>query len=219
MLLPIESPLLKDPTYDLQPSKIVGVGVNYRDHAQEMHKTEPDEPILFLKPPSALLAPDGSIARPMQYRRVDYEGELAIVMARQASRIKEADALDYILGYTCAIDVSIRELQKKDGQWIRAKGFDTFCPVGPRIVGGIDPTDLAIVTRQNGTVRQSARTSQMIFSVPKLLTFISQVMTLQAGDLIITGTPSGVGPMEPGDSIEVDIERIGTLRAMVAARP
>lgn len=217
MLLPLASPYLKDDVYDLQPSKIIGVGVNYRDHAQEMHKHEPDEPILFLKPPSALLAPNGCIVRPMQYRRVDYEGELAIVMARQACCIQKEDALDYVLGYTCAIDVSIRELQKKDGQWIRAKGFDTFCPVGPRIVGGIDPTDLAIVTRQNGTIRQSARTSQMIFSVPTLLTFISHIMTLQPGDLIITGTPSGVGPMEPGDCIEVDIERIGTLCARVAA--
>ncbi len=218
MQLPITSRHHDGKMYDVRPSKIVGVGVNYREHASEMKKDAPEEPILFLKPPSALLKPDAVIAIPTEYKRVDYEGELAVIMGRQARAVSEDEALKYVLGYTCALDISIRELQKKDGQWIRAKGFDTFCPIGPCIVDGIDPTQLALTTRQNGIVRQSARTSDMIFSVPKLLSFISHIMTLEAGDIIITGTPSGVGPLAPNDSIEVEIEHIGTLRESVVSR-
>ncbi len=218
MQLPITSPSYPADVYDLLPSKIIGIGVNYREHAKEMHKDLPEEPIVFLKPPSALLPPHGVILRPMAYKRVDYEGELAVVIARQARNVSERNALEYVLGYTCAIDVSIRELQKKDGQWARAKGFDTFCPVGPRIVGGIDPSDLGLVTRQNGVIRQSSRTSDMIFSVQTLVAFLSGFMTLEPGDMILTGTPHGVGPIAPGDVIEVDIEHVGLLSASVAAQ-
>ncbi|MCB9707720.1 MAG: fumarylacetoacetate hydrolase family protein [Myxococcales bacterium] len=218
MKLPLVSPSYPGDVYDLLPSKIIGIGVNYREHAKEMQKELPEEPIVFLKPPSALLAPLGTISAPMEYGRVDYEGELAVIMARQARNLEERDALAHVLGYTCAIDVSVRELQKKDGQWARAKGFDTFCPVGPRIVGDIDPADLKLVTRQNGLTRQSSRTSDLIFSVPKLIAFLSQVMTLEAGDMILTGTPQGVGPMAAGDIIEVDIEQIGCLKVSVRPR-
>jgi len=150
--------------------------------------------------------------------RIDHEAELCIVIGRRASRVPEAQALDYVLGYTCGNDVSHRDYQRKDGQWVRAKGFDTFCPLGPVIATDLDPNDLAIQSRLNGEVRQNSRTSNMIFSPVFLVSFISNVMTLEPGDVIMTGTPEGVGPMQPGDTIEVEIEGIGTLRNTTRAR-
>jgi 2-keto-4-pentenoate hydratase/2-oxohepta-3-ene-1,7-dioic acid hydratase in catechol pathway len=203
---------------DFRPSKIIGIGVNYRAHAVEMGKTPPDEPLMFFKPPSALLPDGGEIRRPAGFARVDHEAELGVVIGRRAQRVSRADALDYVLGYTCVNDVSVRELQAKDGQWARAKGFDTFCPVGPRIVSGLDPSALRIMTRVNGAVRQDSSTADLIFDVPALIAFVSEYFTLEAGDLISTGTPSGVGNMAVGDVVEIEIEGIGILRNTVVAR-
>lgn len=199
------------------PGKIVCVGRNYADHAQELGNEVPAEPILFLKPPSAVLDPGGTIEAPAISERVDFEGELAIVIGKRARRVRRAAWRDYVLGFTCANDVTARDLQKRDVQFTRGKGFDTFCPLGPAIETELDPADLALTTRINGEVRQSARTSQMIFPPDFLLEFITSVMTLEAGDVILTGTPSGVGAMAPGDSVEVDIERIGVLRNGIRA--
>lgn len=206
-------------TLDLRPSKILGIGANYKAHAAEMGKTVPDEPLVFMKAPSALLATGADIERPRGYERVDFEGELGVVIGRPARRVSAADALDYVLGYVCVNDVTVRDLQKRDNQWTRAKGFDTFCPVGPRIVSGLDASDLHLVTRVNGTVRQDSRTSDMAFDVPALIAHISAVMTLERGDLITTGTPSGVGPVVAGDEISIDIEGIGTLTNRVIDAP
>jgi 2-keto-4-pentenoate hydratase/2-oxohepta-3-ene-1,7-dioic acid hydratase in catechol pathway len=203
---------------ELRPSKIAAIGVNYRAHAAEMGRGLPAEPIIFLKPPSALLPSGGTILRPGGYGEIHYEGELAVVIGRTLKRVSPERALDGVLGYTCLNDVTARELQKRDGQWARAKGFDTFCPVGPRVVGGLDPTNLRLVTRLNGEVRQDTCTSDLIFSVAELIAFVSTVMTLEPGDLLSTGTPSGVGPIAPGDRVEIEIEGIGTLVNPVAAR-
>jgi 2-keto-4-pentenoate hydratase/2-oxohepta-3-ene-1,7-dioic acid hydratase in catechol pathway len=204
---------------DLVPSKIVGIGQNYRAHAAEMGKGLPEQPLLFLKPSSALI-PDGhAIERPSGYDRVDYEGELGVVIARRCSRVPKDRALDVVLGFTCVDDVTVRDLQKSDGQWTRAKGFDTFCPLGPRIVGGLDPSDLRITTRVNGQVRQDSSTSDLIFDVPTLIAFVTAHMTLEAHDVISTGTPAGVGNLSPGDVVEVEIAGIGVLRNPVVARP
>ncbi len=200
------------------PSKIVAIGQNYRAHALEMGKGIPAEPLLFLKPPSALLADGGAIERPAGFARVDYEAELGVVIGTRARRVRAEDALTHVLGYTCVNDVTVRELQAKDGQWARAKGFDTFCPVGPRIVAGLDPRDLRILTRVNGAVRQDSRTSDLIFDVATLIAFVSAHMTLEPGDLLSTGTPAGVGNLDPGDVVEVEIEGIGVLRNHVVAR-
>lgn len=200
-----------DGEYELRPSKIVCIGVNYRAHAVEMGKSLPEEPLLFLKAPSALLPPGGDVVRPRGYARVDYEAELGVIVGKRARRVRRADALDHVLGYTCVNDVTVRDLQQRDGQWTRAKGFDTFCPVGPRVVAGLDPRALRIESRLNGETRQSSSTSDLIFDVPALIEFISGVMTLEPGDLISTGTPSGVGPMVAGDRVEVEIEGIGVL--------
>jgi 2-keto-4-pentenoate hydratase/2-oxohepta-3-ene-1,7-dioic acid hydratase in catechol pathway len=198
------------------PSKIVAVGRNYAEHAKELGNEPPPEPIIFLKPPSALLAPNGTIRRPPQSQRVDYEGELAMVIGKRA-RHATADAWrDFVLGFTCANDVTARDLQKKDVQFTRGKGFDTFAPIGPCVETEVDPADLAITTRVNGEVKQDSRTSMMIFPCSFLLEFISAVMTLEPGDVILTGTPSGVGPLGAGDRVEVQIEGIGTLRNHVA---
>ncbi len=196
------------------PSKILGVGTNYRAHALEMKKPLPDEPLLFFKPPTALLPALAPIVRPRGYQRTDYEGELGVVIGRRARRVRESEALDYVFGYTIVNDVTVRDLQKKDGQFTRAKGFDTFCPVGPWIVsgGGLDAGDLRLVTRLNGVVKQDSRTSDLIFSIAKVIEVASRVMTLEPGDLISTGTPSGVGPIAPGDTVEIEIEQIGTLK-------
>jgi 2-keto-4-pentenoate hydratase/2-oxohepta-3-ene-1,7-dioic acid hydratase in catechol pathway len=193
------------------PSKIVGIGLNYRAHAAEMKKPLPDEPLLFLKPPSALIAPGQPIVRPSGYERVDYEGELAVVIGKRASRVPVERALDHVRGYTVLNDVTVRDLQKKDVQYTRAKGFDSFCPVGPRVAEGLDPSHLRLVTRVNGVVRQDGNTSDLIFGVPELIAFVSRVMTLEEGDLITTGTPPGVGNLVPGDVVAIEIEGIGVL--------
>ena len=201
------------------PSKIVGVGRNYREHAAEMGGEVPGaEPLLFLKAPSALVTGGADILLPAESQRVDFEGELALVIGRKIKNWPEKDWLEALAGVCCANDVTARDLQKRDGQYARAKSFDTFCPVGPEIVSGLDPSDLAVETRVNGAVRQSARTSQMVFSPAYLVTYISRMMTLSPGDLILTGTPAGVGPLSPEDIVEVEIQKIGILRNRVARR-
>ncbi len=193
------------------PSKIVAVGCNYREHVDELGSRLPEEPLLFMKPPSSLLPPGGVIRLPASSRRVDFEGELAVVIGRRAREVPEDLALEHVFGYTCLNDVTARDLQRKDVQFTRAKGFDTFCPVGPCIAAGIDPGSLVIETFVNGERRQFAPIDRMIFGIPKLVSFISGVMTLEPGDLIATGTPSGVGPLQPGDEVCVSIEGIGRL--------
>jgi 2-keto-4-pentenoate hydratase/2-oxohepta-3-ene-1,7-dioic acid hydratase in catechol pathway len=202
----------------LSPSKIVGIGQNYRAHAIEMGKGIPAEPLMFLKPPSALISDGDEIRRPAGYQRVDYEGELGVVIGRRCSRVPREQALDVVMGFTCINDVTVRDLQQKDGQWARAKGFDTFCPVGPRIVGGLDPSNLRIRTTVNGQVRQDSSTSDLIFDVLTLISFVSEYVTLEPGDLISTGTPAGVGNLNPGDTVEVEIDGIGVLRNRVVPR-
>ncbi len=203
---------------DLVPSKIIGIGVNYRAHAVEMGKGLPDEPLMFLKPRSALVPDGAAIERPPGYERVDYEGELGVVIGQRARRVAKERALDVVMGFCCINDVTVRDLQKKDGQWARAKGFDTFCPLGPRIVAGLDPRALRIATRVNGVTKQDSTTADLIFDVPTLIAFASAHMTLEPGDVISTGTPSGVGNLAPGDVVEVEIEGIGVLRNPVVAR-
>lgn len=197
------------------PSKIVCVGLNYTEHARELKMPLPDEPILFLKPPSAVLSPGGEIAIPPSSSHVDFEGELGVVIGKRCKAVMAEDAEKYILGYTCFDDVTARDLQQKDGQWTRAKSFDTFAPFGPWI-GKIDPSKAEIQTRVNGKIRQRSNTSDLIFSVPELVEFISGVMTLLPGDVIATGTPPGVGQLQKGDVVEVEIEGIGVLRNPVA---
>jgi 2-keto-4-pentenoate hydratase/2-oxohepta-3-ene-1,7-dioic acid hydratase in catechol pathway len=201
-----------------QASKIVAVGKNYREHAAEFGSVAPeDEPLLFLKAPSALIHDGAPIVMPPESQRVDYEGELALVIGRRIKNWPQERWLSALAGVCCANDVTARDLQKKDRQFARSKSFDTFCPVGPAIVPGLDASDLGIVTRVNGAVRQSARTSEMVFSPAFLVAYISRMMTLLPGDLILTGTPAGVGPLAPGDAVEVEIERIGVLRNPVVA--
>jgi 2-keto-4-pentenoate hydratase/2-oxohepta-3-ene-1,7-dioic acid hydratase in catechol pathway len=207
-------------TYELLPSKIVGVGVNYRAHAAEMGKDLPVEPLIFLKAPSAMVGTGQPIIRPAGYARVDFEAELGVVMGRRARRVAAASAPEYVQGLVCINDVTVRDLQARDGQWARAKGFDSFCPIGPVVRAGLDPANLRIESRVNGQVRQSSSTADMIFSVPVLIEFISAVMTLEPGDVITTGTPEGVGPLEPGDRVEIEIEGIGVLEnPVIAAQP
>ncbi len=203
---------------DLVPSKIIGIGVNYRAHALEMGKGLPEEPLMFLKPRSALTEHDGPIERPAGYERVDYEGELGVVIGRRTRGIGRDQALAAVMGFTCINDVTVRDLQKKDVQWTRAKGFDTFCPLGPRIVADLDPANLRITTRVNGAVKQDSSTSDLIFDVPALIAFVSSHMTLEIGDVISTGTPAGVGNLAVGDRVEVEIEGIGILASTVIAR-
>jgi len=193
-------------TLAVHPTKIVCIGRNYAAHARELGNEVPAEPLIFLKPPSALLPPGGTIVRPPQSQRVDFEGELAIVIGEAGS----------VLGYTCANDVTARDLQKKDVQFTRAKSFDTFLPLGPCIDTDVDPNDLPIVTTVNGTVKQDGRTSQMVFNCAFIVHYISSIMTLLPGDVILTGTPAGVGPLAAGDLVEVSIEGIGLLRNVVA---
>jgi 2-keto-4-pentenoate hydratase/2-oxohepta-3-ene-1,7-dioic acid hydratase in catechol pathway len=203
-----------------EPTKIVCVGLNYRAHAEEQGKPLPEEPLLFLKAPSALLAPGGDVVLPRQSHQVEYEGELAIVIGRRASHVTPADALAHVLGYTCLDDVSARDIQKREKVYARAKGFDTFCPVGPWLETGIaDPQALTIELRVNGAVRQRGPTSDQIFTIAEVIVFVSEIMTLEPGDLITTGTPPGVGPLAPGDRVEVEIAGIGTLRHGVVAQP
>lgn len=198
------------------PTKIVCIGRNYADHAKELGNEVPSEPIIFLKPPSAVIPPEAAIVRPPQSQRVDFEGELAIVIARKAKNVSRAQWRDYVLGFTCANDVTARDLQKKDLQFTRGKGFDTFCPVGPVIETDLDPSALRLVTRVNGEVKQNGNTRDMIFKCDFIIEFITSVMTLCPGDVILTGTPAGVGPLNSGDVVEVEIEGIGTLRNHVA---
>jgi 2-keto-4-pentenoate hydratase/2-oxohepta-3-ene-1,7-dioic acid hydratase in catechol pathway len=203
------------------PSKIVAVGLNYLDHVAESQSAQdaPDEPVLFMKPPTALIGHGERILLPPGADPVHYEAELAVVIGREARGVRRADAYDYILGFTCGNDVSARNFQRKDGQWVRAKGFDTFCPLGPAIATGLRADRLAIRSRLNGEVKQSSNTEHLIFDVPTLIAFISGVMTLLPGDVIMTGTPAGVGPLRPGDRIEVEVEGVGTLANEVAAAP
>jgi len=202
----------------VQPSKIVCVGRNYRAHAAELGNEVPQEPLLFFKPPSALLEPGGTVVRPKISQRVDFEGELAVVVAKTCHQLApNEDVRPYILGYTCLNDVTARDLQKKDGQWARAKGFDTSCPIGPLVTDEIDPwAGVGVETRINGAVRQQGNTRDFIFPLDVVIHYIAQAMTLVAGDVIATGTPEGVGPVVAGDVMEVAVEGVGTLRNPVA---
>lgn len=197
------------------PSKIICVGRNYRDHVRELGHEMPTSPLIFLKPPSALIAPGEEIRRPAALsERVDYEGELAVIIGKQCRRIPDTyDVRPYIHGFTCLNDVTARDLQNKDGQWTRAKGFDTFCPIGPIVSDGLDPwSGVELETRVNGEVKQRGNTTEFLFPLDVLVRFASQVMTLYPGDVIATGTPAGVGPLQAGDVVEVSISGIGTLR-------
>jgi 2-keto-4-pentenoate hydratase/2-oxohepta-3-ene-1,7-dioic acid hydratase in catechol pathway len=201
------------------PTKVVAVGKNYADHAKEMGDDVPEEPIIFLKPSTSVVGPGDPIIYPAGVDRVDFEGELAVIVGKMARHLDEANALQVVLGFTCANDVTARNLQASDGQWTRAKGFDTFCPLGPWIETDLDSSDLAVRTLVNDEQRQSSRTSMLITSVARLLTFISGVMTLLPGDVILTGTPAGIGPLSPGDRVAVEIEGIGVLANRVVAEP
>ena len=199
-----------------EPTKIVAVGLNFRAHAAEMGSPLPTEPVLFLKAPSALLPPGGAVVLPKQSSRVEYEGELALVIGKTAAHVPASQALDHVLGYTCLDDVSARDIQKREKIYARAKGFDTFCPVGPWLETEIaDPQTLDIELRLNGVRKQRGNSSDMIFSIAEVVAFISDIMTLLPGDLITTGTPPGVGPLASGDQVEVEIAGIGTLRHSV----
>jgi 2-keto-4-pentenoate hydratase/2-oxohepta-3-ene-1,7-dioic acid hydratase in catechol pathway len=200
------------------PTKIVCVGRNYVNHAKEMHADLPAEPLLFLKPPSAVVAHGAEIFYPAQSARVDFEGELAVVIGQRCRDVKRADALSVVLGYTAFNDVTARDLQKTDGQWARAKGFDTFAPIGPCIAVGLDPSRLRIRTFLNGELRQDASTQSLIFDVPTLIEYVTAAFTMEAGDVIATGTPSGIGPMLPGDDVRVEIDGIGSLVNTVVRR-
>lgn len=207
-LLPLAGATLAPP---VRPSKIVCIGRNYAAHAAEHQADVPDEPMVFLKPPSALIAQGETIEIPAGVGRVDHEAELAVVIKAPARRVRREHALSYVLGYTCANDVSARLYQKKDGQWGRAKGFDTFCPLGPVINTDLDPANLLVRGLVNGELRQEDRTSSMVFDVPALIAFISGVMTLLPGDVILTGTPAGVSELHDGDVVRIEIEGIGAL--------
>lgn len=196
-------------------SKVVCVGKNYHDHAAEMGGVAPEEPLLFLKPNTSVIGPGDTIVRPALSERTEHEGELAVVIGRIAKNVKAENALDYVFGYTVGNDVTARDLQKKDGQWTRAKGFDTFCPLGPVIETDFEQTDATIETRVNGEVRQNAPLSDMIHSVPAIIEYASAVFTLLPGDVILTGTPAGVGPFVAGDTVEVEITGLGILRNSV----
>jgi 2-keto-4-pentenoate hydratase/2-oxohepta-3-ene-1,7-dioic acid hydratase in catechol pathway len=200
------------------PSKIVGVGKNYADHAREMGSEPPAEPIFFLKPSTAVIGPGEAIGLPRLSQEVHHEAELAVVIGRLCRDVPPARAFEVVLGYTCANDVTARDLQRSDGQWARAKGFDGFAPIGPWVVTDLDPADLAVGCRVDGEQRQAGRTSQMIHPVAELIAAVSAVMTLLPGDLLLTGTPAGVGPLAAGQTVEVEIEGIGVLRNPVSVR-
>lgn len=202
----------------VEPSKIVGIGRNYAAHAAEMGNEVPKEPLIFLKPPSSLIGPEEAIVLPRYSQRVEHEGELALVIGRRCSQLSDAeDALSFVMGYTCLNDVTARDLQKSDVQFTRGKGFDTFCPVGPHIETGLDPSNVLVETHVNGVRRQSGLTSLMIYPPAFLVRWISRMMTLMPGDLIATGTPAGVGPLVAGDSVEVSVAGVGVLRNLVQA--
>lgn len=210
--VPVDSVKLLAPVV---PSKIVCIGRNYADHAKELGNDMPAEPLVFLKPPSAVVGPEDTVVRPAASERVDYEGELGIVIGRKAKDVEETRWREFVLGFTCGNDVTARDLQKRDVQFTRAKGFDTFCPLGPWIETDLDVSDLRVVTRLNGEIRQDGRTSLMMFPPAVLVARVSAIMTLEPGDVILTGTPAGVGPMSENDVVEVEIEGIGTLRSRI----
>ena len=193
------------------PSKIILAGLNYYDHVKEMGMPVPSDPVIFIKPSTTVIGTGDTVVYPQGVTRLDYEAELAIVIKKKARNIAESDVANYIFGYTCLNDVTARDLQKKDGQWTRAKSFDTFCPIGPWIETDFDSSEKTISARLNGHEKQRSSTSQFIFPIPYLVSFISRVMTLYPGDVISTGTPPGIGPMKKGDTIEIEIEGIGTL--------
>jgi 2-keto-4-pentenoate hydratase/2-oxohepta-3-ene-1,7-dioic acid hydratase in catechol pathway len=201
----------------VEPRTILCVGRNYAAHAKELGNEVPKEPLLFLTPASSVIGPDGAVELPSQSQRVEHEAELAVVIGAHAWRgsVTRENALSYVFGYTCACDVTARDLQKTDGQWTRAKGFDTFCPIGPWIETELDPSDVRVQCRVNGQTRQDGRTSAMMFDVPTILAYVSTFMTLRPGDVVLTGTPEGVGPLAAGDALEVEIEGLGTLAVTV----
>ncbi len=202
------------------PTKIVCVGRNYAAHAEEHDAEVPDLPLIFLKPPSAVIGPEDRIVLPPQSQQIEHEAELAVVIGKEARWIHAEDALDYVLGYTVANDVTARDLQYRDGQWTRGKGFDTFCPIGPWVDTEFDPTDVMISCYVNEELRQMGSTRDMVFSIRQIITYITSVMTLFPGDLILTGTPSGVGPLAPGDRVSVRIDGLGELtNSVIAERP
>lgn len=199
------------------PSKIVCVGRNYAEHAAELGNEVPSEPLIFLKPPSALIGPDAEVVYPGISERVDHEGELAVVIGRRCRNVTEADALSYVFGYTVANDVTARDLQKKDGQWTRGKGFDTFAPVGPWIDTHYDPANRTVRCLVNGELRQESTTALMIYPIAQVIAYVSRFMTLEPGDLIMTGTPAGVGPVKPGDVMTVEVQGLGAISNPVVA--
>jgi len=199
------------------PSKIVALGLNYRAHAEEAKMPLPNAPLIFLKPSTAVIGPEENITYPSASHRVDYEGELGVVIKKPVWRVSIEDALDYVLGYTCFNDTTARDLQSLDRQWTRAKGFNTFAAVGPCIETELNPGNVVLETYLNGELKQHTNTNDLIYSIPELINFISHVMTLLPGDIIATGTPSGIGPMYPGDTVEIKIEPIGTLRNYVVS--
>jgi 2-keto-4-pentenoate hydratase/2-oxohepta-3-ene-1,7-dioic acid hydratase in catechol pathway len=201
------------------PSKVVAIGLNYRDHAAERNKPLPAEPLMFMKPSTAVVGPDDAIRIPSGAGRVDHESELGVVIGRRAHRVAAADAMDYVLGLTCVNDVTARDLQTKDVQYTRAKGFDTFAPIGPCVAIGLDAGTLDVECWVNGGRRQASNTAQLIFGVPDIIAFVSAVMTLLPGDVIATGTPSGIGPLAPGDRVTVKIPGIGELTNLVEEEP
>jgi 2-keto-4-pentenoate hydratase/2-oxohepta-3-ene-1,7-dioic acid hydratase in catechol pathway len=201
------------------PSKVVCIGRNYAEHARELGNEVPPSPVIFLKPSTSVIGPGDPIVRPEGVGRVDFEGELAVIVGKLVRRLRPEDAIQAVLGFSCANDVTARDLQRADGQWTRGKGFDTFCPLGPWIETDLDSSDLAVQTLVNGEVRQQARTSQLEHGVAELLAFISRAMTLLPGDVVLTGTPAGVGPLEVGDRVEVEVEGIGVLANEVVAEP
>lgn len=212
--VPLKDVTLLPPCY---PSKIVCVGLNYRDHAKELGMILPKVPVIFLKPPSAVIGHGQEIVYPSSSRQVDYEAELAVVIKKTTRHVPVENVSSYIMGLTCGNDVTARDLQREDGQWTRAKSFDTFCPIGPFLAVDLDPDCLKIKLTVNGEIRQNSSTSEMIFTVAELVSFISSVMTLYPGDVIMTGTPSGVGPLRVGDVVSVEIEGIGILTNKVVA--
>jgi 2-keto-4-pentenoate hydratase/2-oxohepta-3-ene-1,7-dioic acid hydratase in catechol pathway len=195
----------------VDPSIVVCIGLNYKDHAAEMNKKLPEEPLIFMKPSSSVIGPEDEIRLPEWAGRIEHEAEMALVIKRRAFRVKAAQAMDYVLGLTCLNDVTARELQARDGQYARAKGFDTFAPIGPGIAVGLDPSALAVEGHVNNELRHKSNTRELIFPVPYLVEYVTRFMTLSPGDVITTGTPSGVGPLRPGDRVTVSVEGVGTL--------
>lgn len=203
----------------VQPSKIICVGRNYVAHAKEHGAEVPEVPLLFMKPPSSIIGPNDTILLPPQSQQVEHEAELAVVIGKHARWVSPEEALDYVLGYTAANDVTARDLQRRDGQWTRSKGFDTFCPLGPWITTEFDPSDAVITCHINDEMRQMASTRDMVFSIRQLVAYVTSIMTLEPGDVLLTGTPAGVGPLLPGDIVKVTIEGLGTLSNQVAQEP